>query len=120
MTEDKLLIPPEQEHNKMGTHFKTISLETKNSIGYSQARQIEKKMTKRQCLRPVEKLASSQELSFIPDITQNKLQGEHWTQTEETFHNVENTHSEITERNVSLKRKYTRIQDTKQDLGKEV
>lgn len=47
--------------------------------------------TNRQYLRPVEKLASSQECSFIPDITQNKLQGEDWTQTEETFHNMKKT-----------------------------
>lgn len=63
--------------------------------------------TKRQCGRPVGKLASSRELSLFPDITQNKLQ-EDWTQTEETFRNVKPPFQKIAEANVGLQRKYAR------------
>lgn len=67
-------------------------------------------------------LASSQELSLIPDITQNKLQGEDWTQTEETFRNVKPIFQKIAEANVGLRRKYTKkiAQPVKHDTGKEV
>lgn len=56
--------------------------------------------TKRLGERPVGKLASSQELSLIPDITQNKLRGEDWTQTEETFRNVTPPFQKTAEANV--------------------